>query len=47
MTKEIIINAHVTEEINNKIEQLATLTQRSKSWHIVQALKHYITYEIH
>ena len=46
MTKDVTVSARIAEETNDKIERLAHLTGRSKSWHITQALEQYLRAEM-
>ena len=46
MNKPVSIGARISEDIDDKLSKLAKATNRSKSWHVMQALEQYVAHEI-
>lgn len=42
MSSSQIISIRITQKLQEKLDYLATVTKRSKSWHVQKALREYI-----
>ena len=46
MAKDVTLSARITGDLDARLARLALLTDRSRSWHVTQALERYLEQEL-
>lgn len=46
MAKDVTLSARITGDLDARLARLALLTDRSRSWHVAQALERYLEQEL-